>query len=87
MRQNTAILLSPNTKKNIIQPLKLYGLSCDIKAPVLTKEEQIEIYNSYVSIITNGKMRGYQDEESNLWNNDKTNIIGKIVDGDIQYIN
>lgn len=86
-RQNTAILLSPNVKKHKIQPLKLYKLPCDSKTPELTKEEMIADYISYVSIITNGKLRGYQDNENNLWDKNKENIIGKMVNNEIQYLN
>jgi hypothetical protein len=86
-RQNTAILLSPNVKKQRIQPLKLYKLPCDKKETELTKEEMVEMFTNYSSVITNGKLRGYLDTESNLWDKTKTKVIGKIVDNDIQYIN
>jgi len=86
-RQNTAILLSPNVKKQKIQPLKLYALPCDESKDKLTKEQMVESFFEYTSFITNGKLRGYKDNNNDLWDKTKTKIIGKIIDNELQYIN
>ena len=47
----------------------------------------VEQFDRMQPIITNGKLRGYQDKDDNLWNKDKDKIIAHFIDGAIQYIN
>lgn len=53
----------------------------------IKEDEMIATFQTMQSIITNGKLRGYQDNNDNLWNKDKTKIIAHFIDGAIQYIN
>jgi hypothetical protein len=85
---HTAYLLTPMKKSaKRISLENYYPLPFDKVKEELSKEDKIEIFNRYGSVITNGKLRGFRDVEDNLWNKDKTKIIGHITRDGIQYIN
>ena len=90
LRFNTAVIMAANTKGGKIRPLKLYPLPFDkVKGEVeeISFEDRKELFDTMLPIITNGKLRGYQDKNKSLWNKDKTKIIGHIIEDGIQYIN
>jgi hypothetical protein len=67
---------------------KLYPLPNDIKPKVLSKDEMITFYNELNSLITNGKLRGYYNDEGEVFDKEtKTTIIGHLIDGELQYLN
>jgi len=84
-RQNTAILLNVHTKRNI-KPKKLYKFPFEIEEG-LAKDKLIEIFEAKQSYITNGKLRGYLDNNNALWDKEQNNIIGNLINGTIEYIN
>ena len=68
---------------------KFYPLPLDTKPKVLSKENIIEIKNMKEPLITNGKMRGYIDNDSNALYSDAIdgNIIAYINNGIIEKVN
>jgi hypothetical protein len=64
-----------------------YPLPKDKKKVDISRDEIEQFFSKYDSYITNGKLRGYRDMDNNLWNNDKTKIIGHIINDEIKYIN
>jgi len=76
------------TKKGVKKSniFKFYPLPLDPKGKVLSKNEAKELFIRKEPFISNGKFRGYRDEEDKLYNKGGI-LIGYVKEDIIEYIN
>ena len=84
---HTVLMMTP-MRKGAIKP-KLYNyypLPYDKKKEDITPLERAEFFNQRQRYISNGKMRGWMDKQSRLFN-EEDKQIGNIVDNELVYLN
>jgi len=66
---------------------KFYPLPLDPKAKELSSDEAKQLFNRREPLITNGKLRGYRENNTNKLYNKEGVLIGYIKEDLIEYIN